>query len=70
MTVGECMKAARIKAGFTVTQAEFKSGMSGSVIRDWERGKRVPLVSSAEVMADTYGISIDELIGHEVKRNG
>ena len=43
--------------------------MSQAAISYWESGKRIPNVQACVKLADFYGISVDELIGHEVKKN-
>ena len=45
------------------------SGVSVSTFSNYVNGHGAnPSVSTAWLLADFYGISIDELVGHEVKR--
>ena len=45
------------------------SGVSVSTVSNYVSGNGAnPSVSTAWLLADFYGISIDELVGHEVKR--
>ena len=45
------------------------SGVSVSTFSNYVNGNGAnPSVSTAWLLADFYGISIDELVGHEVKR--
>ena len=45
------------------------SGVSVSTLSNYGNGNGAnPSVSTAWLLADFYGISIDELVGHEVKR--
>ena len=45
------------------------SGVSKSTFSNYVNGAKAnPSVSTAWLLADFYGISIDELVGHEVKR--
>ena len=45
------------------------SGVSVSTFSNYVHGNGAnPSVSTAWLLADFYGISIDELVGHEVKR--
>ena len=45
------------------------SGVSVSTFSNYINGNGAnPSVSTAWLLADFYGISIDELVGHEVKR--
>ena len=51
-----------------LVQAEL-SGVSVSSFSNYVNGNGAnPSVSTAWLLADFYGISIDELVGHEVKR--
>ena len=46
------------------------SGVSVSTFSNYVNGNGAnPSVSTAWLLADFYGISIDELVGHEVKNN-
>ena len=45
------------------------TGISQAAISLWESDKRVPNVTACVIIADFYGITVDELIGHEVKKN-
>ena len=45
------------------------SGVAKSTFSNYVNGAKAnPSVSTAWLLADFYGISIDELVGHEVKR--
>lgn len=45
------------------------SGVSSSTFSNYVNGAKAnPSVETAWLLADFYGISIDELVGHEVKR--
>lgn len=45
------------------------SGVSDSTFSNYVNGNKAnPSVETAWLLADFYGISIDELVGHEVKR--
>ena len=46
------------------------SGVSDSTFSNYVNGNKAnPSVSTAWLLADFYGISIDEIVGHEVKNN-
>ena len=45
------------------------TGYDPSVISQWENDKAVPRLTSVIDVADALGISIDEFVGHEVKKN-
>ena len=50
-------------------QLAHATGITQAAISYWESGKRIPNVQACIKLADFYGISVDELIGHEVKKN-
>jgi len=68
MTRGEHMKAARKKAHLTLRQLQERSGVRYSIISALEREIHGPQLTTAEVLADALGISIDEYVGHKVKK--
>lgn len=45
-----------------------KLNTSHQNIGRWERGEVLPNISFCVQLADFYGISVDELIGHEIKK--
>ena len=59
------------RARRTLSQSELakKVGINQSTISLWEDNKRTPSIENCVQLADFYGISVDELIGHEVKKN-
>ena len=54
-----------------VSQEELAAatGLTQAAISYWESGKRIPNIQACIKLADFYGISLDELVGHEVKKN-
>ena len=44
-------------------------GVTQASISYWENNKKSPNIEQCEALADFYGISIDELVGHEVKKD-
>lgn len=70
MTRGEYMRRARRNAELTIKQLAALSGVSANAIGGLERGKRISgQYMTIEVLADALGLSIDEYIGHEVKKH-
>lgn len=67
-TRGAAMMRARVKAGMSRDDLAEISGVSLSAISNWERDKNAPSVDVLELVADTLGISIDEYVGHKVRR--
>lgn len=66
MTVGEHVRRARQKAEMTQKQLADLSGIRDSTISQIEKGRQGANLSTAELLADALGISIDELVGHKV----
>ena len=54
-----------------ISQAELAKaiGVSQVAIHYFESDKNEPRIGIIEKIADFYGITVDELIGHEVKKN-
>ncbi len=69
MDYGFELKSQREKAGYSQMELSKLTGISQSSISRWEENKRTPSIENCVQLADFYGISVDELIGHEVKKN-
>lgn len=65
--LGEVLREHRLASGKTLIDVEKATGISNANLSRWERGEVVPSILFCEQLADFYGISIDELIGHEIK---
>ena len=65
---GKRIKEARIESGKTQIEVSRATGLPQNTISWIELDKGVPNLHQCVVLADFYGISIDELIGHEVKK--
>ena len=54
-----------------LTQADIaqRIGVDVRAYQRYEYGERYPQLPLAIALADLYGVSIDELVGHEVKGN-
>lgn len=61
MSFGEVLKAARERAGLSQPGLAAKSGVPVGTIRDYEQGRRDPLLSTAVKLAAALGVSMDEL---------
>ena len=55
--------AARLKAGFSQTEAARRLGIDQSTVSCWETGKKMPRASKLAKLADLYGCTVDELFG-------
>ena len=62
---GKEIKNARIENGLTQTQVAKETGLPQNTISWIELDKGRPNIQQCVILADFYGITIDELIGHE-----
>ena len=60
-----------IREQYKISQFELakKIGTSHQNISRWERNLVLPNIDFCVKLADFYGISVDELIGHTLKKN-
>ena len=63
---GKEIKSARTINGVTQTQVAKATGLPQNTISWIELDKGIPNIYQCVVLADYYGISVDELIGHEI----
>lgn len=56
------LNAARVNAGFTQEEVAKKLGKSKNTIVSWEKGKSAPDINAGKVLANLYGVSVDDLI--------
>ena len=66
---GEILKEHRLLMGKTLMDVERETGISNSNLSRWEQGKVLPSVAFCEMLADYYGISLDELIVRDIWEN-
>ncbi len=69
MNYAKELKQHREMNGLTQADVARATGLNQSSISRWEEGKRSPSIEYCIILADFYGISLDELVGHEVKKN-
>lgn len=55
------LKAARINAGLTQSEAAQKLNISKNTLGGYESGKVVPKIDIAKEMAHLYGLSVDDI---------
>lgn len=55
------LKAARVNAGLTQTQAATKAGKNKMTISNWENGKNPIDSFSLEKLCTIYGVTIDDI---------
>lgn len=67
--IGDNIKEQRIMNKKTQNDIAKAIGFSQQAQSTWENNTTIPTVDKCIELADFYGISVDELIGHEVKKN-
>ena len=65
MKFGSYLKTQRELAGLSQSELAKKTGLSQAAISRWEDDLRIPTIENCLILANYYGISIDELIGRE-----
>ena len=64
---GESLKFHRETSGLTQTELANQTGVSQESISRWEKGLVLPNIDYCVKLADFYGITLDELVGREIK---
>lgn len=67
MDFGREMKQQREYNGLSQSKLAQLTGVKQQSISYWENNLMEPSIANCILLADFYGISIDELVGHEVK---
>ena len=67
--INENIKLYRKEKGFTQEQLAEAMGVSVGAVSKWESGASVPELSLIMELADFFGISVDALLGYEVRDN-
>lgn len=52
----------RLNAGLSVIEVAIKIKRSRICIENMEAGKRVPKIDEAELLAETYGVTLNEIL--------
>ena len=55
------LKAARVNAGLTQSEAAKKIGVTRDTLRNWETGKSSPNVVVFKTIESVYGMSYDDI---------
>ncbi len=63
---GAELKYHRLIRNKTLNQIEKDTGISNVNLSRWERGQVVPNIDFCIILADYYGISLDELVGRDI----
>ena len=69
MKFGFYLKTQRELAGLTQNELAKKTGLSQAAISRWEDDLRIPNIENCLILAEFYGISLDELVGREYMDN-
>lgn len=56
------LKAARVSAGLSQTEAARKIGVTKDTLGNWERGKTYPNALNIRRIEDVYGVRYDNII--------
>ena len=56
------LKAARVSAGLSQTEAARKIGVTKDTLGNWERGKTYPDALNIRRIEDVYGVRYDSII--------
>lgn len=64
---GEELKYHRTLRNLTIRELERDTGISNENLSRWENNKNIPSIDFCVKLADYYGITLDELIGREIK---
>lgn len=68
MTTGEAMRAARKDAGLSQRKLAEAAGVRKNAICQYENDQHAPSLFAVIALADALGLTVDEYIGHRVKR--
>lgn len=62
---GKELKTNRIIRNLSLLNVEKATGISNQNLSRWENGKVLPNIEFCIILADFYGISLDDLVGRE-----
>lgn len=67
MKINEALKYQREVNGYSQSALAKETGISQPKISYYESGKHLPLIEDCIKLADFYGITLDELVGRDLK---
>jgi transcriptional regulator with XRE-family HTH domain len=70
MTIGEKIKELRKRKGMSQEKLAKKVGVNISTVCWWETQRTEPSIFNCILLADVFGVTLDELCCREVKKNG
>lgn len=62
---GQSLKQQREVCGLSQNQLAKATGISQQNISRWEREEKTPSITFCVILADFYGITLDELVGRD-----
>lgn len=65
--IGKSIKVNRIAQNYTQKQLAQKIGVTHAAISCWENGVNIPNVKDCWLLADALEITIDELVGRDLR---
>ena len=65
--IGKSIKENRIAQNYTQKQLAQKIGVTHAAISYWENGVNIPNVKDCWLLADALEITIDELVGRDLR---
>ena len=65
--IGKSIKVNRIAQNYTQKQLAQKIGVTHAAISYWENGVNIPNVKDCWLLADALGITIEELVGRDLR---
>jgi len=68
-TIGQRIREARQRKGWTQAELGWRSGLRESVICGYERGYHTPSLRHISRIADALGVSVDYLLGRREYEN-
>ena len=68
MTFAQKLKEMRTRAGMSQEKLAEKVGVSRQAITKWETDKGAPDMDNLMAISDLFGVSVDELLGREARR--
>ncbi len=68
LNYGEALKDQRKNAGLSQKELSKATGIPQQTISWSETNQGIPSIDFCVQLADFYGISVDELIGHEISK--
>lgn len=68
--LNQILVSLRKRDGLTQEQLAEKIGVSRQAVANWEKGESTPDISNCISLANLFGVSIDELVGHSDPSTG